>query len=169
MAARAFVVHRLPHRARVRVPDLRGDAESCDRLAESLGQCPGVVSVRANPVTSSVLIEHGDGGFDVVARYGRDMDLFNLDDTSTTGEVSPGVFIEQRLARLDTWIRSETGNRTDLKSFTIAALTAGAAWQAARGQLLPTAAQLIWYVLSLAPGSPERDLRSGDKNEGSRT
>jgi Heavy metal associated domain 2 len=156
MSIQAFVVHRLPQRARLRIPELSGNAEHCDRLAESLGECPGVVSVRANPVTASVLIEHSDDGFDVVARYGRDMDLFDLDEGPTASEGSPGAFIEQGLTRLDTWIRSETRNQTNLKSFTIAALTSCAVWQAARGQLLPTAAQLIWYVLSLTPDSEGR-------------
>jgi hypothetical protein len=103
--------------------------------------------------------------FDVIAHFGRELDLFDLDVGPAVTEKTPGAVIEQRLARLDTWIRSETGNRTSLNSVTMAALLAGAVWQAARGQLLPTATQLVWYVLSLATERPERGRGMREQEE----
>ena len=40
-----------------------------------------------------------------------------------------------------------------------------AVWQAARGELLPTATQLVWYVLLLAPERPERGRGMREQEE----
>jgi Heavy metal associated domain 2 len=164
MRPAAFIIHRLARRMRLRIPDVQGNTERCEQLVESMTHCPGIVSVRANPLTGSLLIEHEDGAGDVIARYGRDLNLFDLDTRSPLAEQPPGAIIQRQLARLDAWIRSETGHRSSLGSVAITALLTGAAWQAARGQLLPTAAQLIWYVLSLSPERTERVFSLREQN-----
>jgi Heavy metal associated domain 2 len=157
MRPTAVVVHRLAQRTRLRIPSLSGHAESCDRLAERLSHCPGVGAVRASPLTASVVIGHDAGAFDEIVRYGRELDLFDLDEEPAAAEKPPAAIVHAGLARIDRWIQSETRHRASLNSVTVAALLAGAVWQAARGQLLPTAVQLMWYALVMVP-----DRQSGE-------
>jgi hypothetical protein len=99
--------------------------------------------VRANPVTGSVLVGHDAGKFDEIADYARELDLFELNHRAEAAAQSPGAIIRRGLASLDSWIRSQTDQRTSLNSVAATALLAGAAWQATRGHVLPTAAQLM--------------------------
>ena len=54
----AHIVHRTATRLRVRVPARRFDHAYFQQLEARLADCAGVRSVEANPLTSSVLIEH---------------------------------------------------------------------------------------------------------------
>jgi Heavy metal associated domain 2 len=152
MRPQAFALHRLPRRTRLQIPVLRNDAERLHSVGEALSRCPGVNSVRTNQRTGSVLVEHGDGDLDVIVLYAQESDLFDLNLEGPRGpEASPVAVVERGFARLDSWIRSETGDRSTLGSVTFIALLLAAAWQVARGQALPAAATLAWYALALAP------------------
>jgi Heavy metal associated domain 2 len=152
MRPQAFAVHRLPRRTRLHIPALRHDRERLHSVGEALSRCPGVNSVRTNQRTGSVLVQHGDGDLDVIVLYAQESDLFDLNLEGARGpEASPTAIVERRLARLDSWVRSETGDRSTLGSVTFVALLVAAVWQAARGQVLPAAATLAWYAFALAP------------------
>ena len=161
----AYVVHRLASRTRLRVPDLNRNHERCGFVLEALSHCPEVVSVRANPVTSSIVVEHDDGALDRIAEYARDLDLFDLAPQPRLAPANaPGVVMERALARADAWVRAETGGRSTLGSVAVMALLAGALWQATRGQVLPAATTLVWYALALSPART-RQLLQADAEE----
>jgi hypothetical protein len=69
MAARsaAHVTHRLPGRTRLRIPAHRGDTAFFARLVEQARALPELRAARANPVTSSLLLEH-EGEIEPIAR-----------------------------------------------------------------------------------------------------
>jgi hypothetical protein len=54
----AHIAHRLPGRTRLRIPAHRGDPAFFARLVEQASGHPAVRSARANPVTSSLLLDH---------------------------------------------------------------------------------------------------------------
>jgi hypothetical protein len=58
MAPLARVVHALPRRKRIRIPEKRGDEAYFARLKETLADCPGVVAVETSPATAGVLVCH---------------------------------------------------------------------------------------------------------------
>jgi hypothetical protein len=58
MAPFAQVVHALPGRKRIRIPEKRGDEVYFTQVKERLADCPGVLAVEANPVTGGVLVHH---------------------------------------------------------------------------------------------------------------
>jgi Heavy metal associated domain 2 len=152
MRPQAFAVHRLPRRTRLQIPALRQDAERLQSVGDALSRCPGVNAVHTNQRTGSVVVEHGDSDLDVIVLYAQESELFDLNlEGPRAPETSPAVAVERSLARLDSWVRSETVDRSTLGSITFVALLVAAAWQAARGQVLPAAATLAWYALALAP------------------
>jgi hypothetical protein len=63
----AHVTHRLPGRMRLRIPARRGDPAFFARLVERARDLPALRAVRANPVTSSLLLEH-EGEIEPIAR-----------------------------------------------------------------------------------------------------
>jgi Heavy metal associated domain 2 len=165
----AYVVHRLASRTRLRVPDLSRDHERCDFVVEALSHCPEVVAVRANPVTASIVLEHDDDALDRIAAYARDLNLFDLEPQPPGAPAkAPGIVMEHALARVDAWVRAETGDRSTLGSVAVMALLAGAVWQAARGQVLPAATTLVWYALALAPPRARQLLESGEEKASAR-
>ena len=54
-----WVIHALPGRIRVRLPGWSGRGHQ--RIEEQLRRLPGVVSARANPLTSTVLVRFDPG------------------------------------------------------------------------------------------------------------
>lgn len=60
MTPKAYLVHKIRNRARIRVPGKRGSAEYFDRLEKELVKLRGIDEVRANPVTASLLIFHNE-------------------------------------------------------------------------------------------------------------
>lgn len=169
MRSSAFVVHRLASRTRLRMPDLSGDPERCGFVIEALSHCPDVVAVRANPVTATIVLAHDDDALDRIAAYARDLNLFDLEpQPSGPPGKAPGIVIEDALARVDAWVRAETGGRSTLGSLAVMALLAGAVWQATRGQLLPAATTLVWYALALAPPHARQLLESDEETPSAR-
>jgi hypothetical protein len=165
----AYVVHRLASRTRLRVPDLRRDHERCGVVVEALSHCPEVVAARANPMTASIVVEHDDDALDRIAAYARDLDLFDLELQPPTRPVAaPGVVVEDALARVDAWVRTETAGRSTLGSVAVMALLAGSLWQATRGQVLPAAITLVWYALALSPPRARQLLESGEEKHAAR-
>ena len=51
-------VHSLPGRLRVRIPAIKGNAINAEMLVNQVIQLTGISSVRANPVTGSILIQY---------------------------------------------------------------------------------------------------------------
>jgi hypothetical protein len=61
VAYAAVVVHVTPHRIRIKIPGWeRRDADFAE-LQWRLERCPGVISVRANPLVASIAIHCGEG------------------------------------------------------------------------------------------------------------
>jgi hypothetical protein len=58
---RAFVVHRTPHRIRIKIPRWERQDARFTMLQRALEGRPGVVSVHVNPLVASVVIHCGNG------------------------------------------------------------------------------------------------------------
>jgi hypothetical protein len=73
----AHVEHHLPERVRLRVPSQRGDTAFFAATAEQLLNAPSIRSVRANPTTGSIILEHA-GEWDTIAAFARERGLFEI-------------------------------------------------------------------------------------------
>jgi hypothetical protein len=167
-----MLVHHIAGRTRFRILEKRGDSAYFANVTEQLGQCPGVSSVIASEVTGSVLVLHEAPEPDVLVAYARTFELFNLPAATVPAVHAgrpPAELITHSLGHLDQWIRAETGSCTDLRSLVLTGLIGAAVWQTLRGQLLPAAATLIWYALSVAtndrgqPAGQETDTARADQ------
>jgi hypothetical protein len=171
MTPDGVLVHHITGRTRFRILEKRGDSAYFANVTEQLGQCPGVSSVIASDVTGSVLVLHEAPDPDVLIAYARTFELFDM-PAATVPAVDamrpPAELINNSLGQLDQWIRAETGRGADLRSLVLTGLIGAAVWQTLRGQVLPAAATLIWYTLSVAtndrrrPAGQETDTARAD-------
>jgi hypothetical protein len=57
----AFVVHRTPHRIRIKIPQWQRQDDNFAVLRRALESRPGVLCVRVNPLAASIVINCSDG------------------------------------------------------------------------------------------------------------
>ncbi len=145
----AYVVHAIPGRVRVRVPDRKGDAAFFDSIASRLAELPLVTSVTTNPVTGSVLVRFTG---DIEALAMRAMML--LDQVQLELSPTPAQPVLKRLrdelAGFDATVRELTGGEMDTHAMAFAGMLALSAVQLFRGNILAPAATMLWYAADLA-------------------
>lgn len=90
MSMRAQLAHEIPGRVRVRLPDYRGNAELFAKLEDTLLESRLFHSVRANPVTASIVLEF-DGSRENMLEALRTHLPFELDlsPAARTGRTPP--------------------------------------------------------------------------------
>lgn len=153
-----MLVHSVPGRLRLKIPDKRGDRAYFERLETELSALEGVVELGINIATGSVLIGHDWPSEEVLLRVAEETALFLLDPAPFDPlwqRASMGLeLLDRRLAKLS---RGEVGMRSALL---VGTLVLGIR-QAMRGQTLGPASNLLWYALTLAgiPEEPSRPLR----------
>lgn len=153
----AYVVHAMPGRVRVRVPDRKGDTAFLDSIASRLAEIPSVTSVAANPVTGSVLM-HFTG--DIQALAMRAMMLLDRVQLELSPPPARPVLerVRDELAGFDATMRELTGGEMDARAMAFAGILLLSAVQLFRGNVLSPAATMLWYAADLA-----RQWRSPDE------
>lgn len=149
MNPRGQVVHALPGRLRLRIPEHRNEPDYFAALEEQLGGCPGVTALRSNHRTGSVLVHHDPGhDMDAILRWAAEHGLF-----TTEGQPAPSPTLravaQRGLARLDLRLLDQSGGTTDTPSLLMVVLLVLTLVQAARGQVLGSASTMLWYAFTL--------------------
>jgi len=127
----AHVVHSLPGRLRLRLPELQGDLDRLSALALAVAGLPGVATARATGLTGSLLIQHGNTPEALLASAAA-AGLFLPADAPPPAEAASPTLPEGLLPAAG------------------AVATAGlAALQLLRKEALPPALTLAYYALML--------------------
>jgi hypothetical protein len=155
----AFVVHELPGRLRLKIPEKRGDTAYFARLAEQLPHCPGILRVDGRVHTGSLLVLHGAAtrAADIDAYAGR-LGLFSLTDRPATPRRTLRQCANAGVDALDRGLLAASGGVIDFGSAMLLMMLVLAARQAARGQVLVPAFSLLWFALEVTAWR-----KSGDK------
>jgi hypothetical protein len=126
----AEIEHRLPGRLRLRLASRRGDAAFLASIAERLARLPGVRSLRANPRTGSILIEH-DGAAEALGELAKEQGVLQIAPPAPPVPRSSGG----------------AGHRT-VRVPPLSVVAAGLAglglYQAARGRLVGSGTGTLW-------------------------
>jgi len=122
----AGIVHDSAGRLRLRLPDAKGDRALFESLAAAAMALDGVLEVRANPLTASLLILHERGDGRSLAR-----DLEAVGQLALTTEVFP---------------RQDPADRMSGRGLLAGGLLLLAAVQLLRGQALAPAVTLVWMA-----------------------
>jgi hypothetical protein len=174
MAPIAIVEHRLPGRARLRIPSKRGEIPWFASLVRQLARHPEIDELRANPRTGSILIHHQDP-LDLLELLATESSLIEIaasspedmhQDVPQTGALAPvsgflnttaaglgilAIYQATRGRAVGTALEhfwSAYGSVRTLGSPTLAVGFAGLGlYQLMRGQLMGPAASLAYYAL----------------------
>lgn len=145
----AQVVHVLPGRLRLKVPERRGDGAFFARARDLLARQSGVAAVAVNPRTASVLIEHAPQiDPPALKRYAATHQVLRLvipEPGSGTAAARAG----QGLVALDTRLQDMSRGGVDTESMILAALVIMGLVQLSRGEVLAPAATLLWYAFEI--------------------
>jgi hypothetical protein len=136
----AEVLHSIDGRTRLRVPSRAGEVPFFSALADTLAALDGVMSVRARPLTGSVLVTH-DGAFADIAARAEAANLFVIGEAAAP---------------------SAGHRRFELAPApAVGALAMGALGvvQLLQQRVLPPAITLFWYALTLA-----REAQAAERN-----
>lgn len=121
------LVHRLPHRTRIRVPRSHRTPEIMRAVRESLLSVPGVQRVEVNTTTGSLLLHHG-GGAPAIASMaeplksvsGLDLELAPSTQPATPPQRSADSELTRRLAAsvgaVNTGVASTVNGWLDLRA-----------------------------------------------------
>lgn len=155
MADSAYVVHRLRGRLRLRLPQRKGEADYFATLRERLLALPGVVEIRANPLSGSVLC-HYEGG-DEAALMTQLEQALELRLEEGEPPRSPALQpLESGMQHLEQLLQQQSGGGTDLRALLFLTLAGLALRQILRGEIMTPAVPLIWYALQTLRETPPR-------------
>lgn len=160
-AAVAYLVHRIPGRARLRVPARRNDLAFFNGLAATLASCEGVRGVEVNPRAASVLITHS-GGLGPILERAQSGGLAILADAGVAEPPLAGQ-LHAQFRDLGARLARASGGQVDLATAAALFFLLTGLVQLARGQVLAPAATLFIYasdLLSAASPRPSGDTTS---------
>ena len=147
--ASAYLVHALPGRIRLRIPQKRGDAAYFAGLAQALSR-ERIGDASVNAVTGSVLLRAPVTLKPAeLALSARQLALFDLRDPMPLGGRSPLVTAAAGLHGVDGLFLRATGGYLDVRSGVFIALLLLAGRQIYKGQFMVPGFTFLWYALNL--------------------
>ena len=142
----AIVAHSTRGRARLRLPSVKGDRGFFERLEQDLRHFRGVVRVKVNARTGSVLLHHRGDIRDVV-KQAEQQGIFELVERPPRGE--PLDVLREKLTEVNDSLRGKTKNVADLRSIAFATLIGGSVYQLFHGRFLPAGGTMLMQALDV--------------------
>lgn len=150
----AYVVHELPERLRIRLPEHRNEPDFFNNLAAQIEQLEGVEIVRIDALTTSILIEHRMHADDLRASLAADVGLeLSPHPRSTRYSLAP---VTATLSAINKRLRNASDGSTDLQAILFVVVVAMAIRQIIKGQIMVPAISLLWYAFELAVRSKDK-------------
>lgn len=149
MPPRASICHRTSTRARIRIPDRRGDAAFFARLQAQFAKWRKWDRLDVNPLTGTVLLAAPALDVPAVARFAGEARLFDLPEENRL----PATMARQVAApveRLSADVRRFTGGDLDLPGAVFVVLCGYGVVQLLRGNLkAPPWYTAFWYAFGI--------------------
>jgi hypothetical protein len=142
MAVHALIVHQIPGRIRMRIPEKRGDDDYFSRLFERLSGVDAVRNVKVNPATASVVIEFGHGLTELIEnirQHEGDLEIQQLPSEKPSA-FSPAI-LEMDPPNI------VSGRAINPMFMTASLLAVIGIVQTLRGQILVPSVSMFWYAL----------------------
>ncbi len=140
MSTTAVVVHRLPGRVRLSIPEKRGDSDYFNALSRRLSGVDGVLGVKANAVAGSIVLQFSGVLQEVLRRAGAPA-LFELEGAVDGPQSAPP-------ARALQSINLVSGREITPMFMAGVLFSAIGLLQSFRGRLMVPAATAFWYATS---------------------
>ena len=149
----AQIVHELPGRLRLRIPDKRKDAVFFNELKANALALDGIEQVFSDPLTGSLLIRHLLNSDEIRNLFRNRLNL-TLEAVVPARPSSALAPLSTTVSIMDQGLRRATGGVTDLRVLIFLLLVALAIRQILRGQVMVPAAALLWNAFVLVLHKP---------------
>ncbi len=149
MLPRAYIIHQLRTRIRLRIPEMRQDQEFFDEVLASVASISGVSDVRTNPVTASVLVSHPELGFDKLQPAMGALELFEMVPGMPPAAPSMSHTINS-ISRLDQAISAGSSGSVDLRTLAFTGIVGLSIHQMLRGNFTGPAIPMLLSAVDLA-------------------
>jgi hypothetical protein len=143
------LVHNIPGRIRLKADNVRGETTRFAEAVRAIEALPGVTGVVANPLTGSVLIQHGRDAASLLEDIARADVIVPASNPTFSGRAAYDA-----QAALDRLRGATTGIGPQFKILLVLGLVALAVRQAAEGHVLAPAVTLLWYAYSVLGAQP---------------
>jgi hypothetical protein len=148
----AYISHSTASRVRLKIPSKKRDHLYFGSLLDALRTNEKIVTIEANPLTGSILIEHqldlGD-----LTDFAAQKGLFLVKEpgqTELTGETVMHKSLSQGYASIDRKVRKATGGATDIGDLAFMALVVSGIYEISRGNFIaPAWYTAFWYGLGI--------------------
>ena len=148
MNPRAYVVHQLRCRVRLRINDKRNDYQYFEAVRRELDLLAGVDEVCINPATGTILLVHPEQPFAQLLSRLQRLELFEITEDPEPHE-SVLAPVTSGLAMIDKALFDSSEGRVDLRALAYIGLMGLTLMQLRRGQLLGPALPFLWQAFSL--------------------
>ena len=148
MLPRAYIVHQIRSRLRLRLPEKCQDADYFDSLENALSSLALFTDVEVSPVSGSVLLLHPFHTFEAVRPELERLELFELIDEKPPA-VRPMQAVTARMARTNSVISQISSGGLDLRTLTFVIAMVLTLQQAARGNFSGPAIPMFLAALGL--------------------
>jgi hypothetical protein len=148
MTPKAYILHQVPGRIRLRVKEKRQDWSYFEEARRRLESLSGIAEVRVNATTGTILLLHPQRPFGTLEPQLRGLELFDLREGSEpeTPALAP---VLKGISTVGQAIDGETSGSIDLRTLLFVALVLLAVRQMMRGDLLGPALPLLWNALEM--------------------
>ena len=152
MVPEAYVSHRTLQRVRIRIPSLRGDRDSLQKVGDELQRSAKFERIVLNPQTGSVLLEGVSLDVEKIANYGEDHGLFSL--RRIEAHRAQPVTLSERVAEPIGWVSDflgrSTGGVVDLPGLIFLSLLGFGGYEILRGNWRsPPWYTAFWYAFGV--------------------
>lgn len=148
MLPKAYIVHQIRSRLRLRIPEKCQDADYFTSLENELSSLTFFSEVEVSPVSGSVLLLHPFHASDVVKKELERLRFFELIDEKPPSE-SPMQAVTARMSRTDSLISEISSGGLDLRTLAFVIAMLLTLQQAARGNFAGPAIPMFLTALSL--------------------
>ena len=163
----AHVVHQLPGRLRLRIPQKRKDPAFFDRLKARLAEIEGIERVSVDDLTGSVLIHHYLSREELDALLETDLELA-LEAPPTPPARHALTPLGAAIHAVDHGLQRATQGTTDFRALLFVLLVALAIRQFLRGEVMIPAVAFLWNAFDLVlhpPGGTASPLPTDSNGE----
>ncbi len=154
MLPRAYIVHQLRGRLRLRIREKRQDPDFFQEICVRLESLPGVVDVRCNANTGSLLLLHPEQSYVELEPQLQGLGLFELvSGSEPTSSMLEPMF--EGFSWADQALNETSTGKVDLRSLAFIGLMGLAVQQIYRGNIVGPAIPMLISALDLAQQSTQ--------------
>ncbi len=161
MAPLARVVHALPGRKRIKIPEKRGDDAYFIMVKEGLAGSSGILAVETNSATASVLIRHSANTADFL-HSAAEQGLFSLASEIVASSTAEKPLVPTNPKAVDRGRRAASRLRLNLRRLMFLSLVATGIAQTIKGNITAPALTAFSHAMNILPRINDDHSAGGD-------